>query len=138
MHWLKKPIQVPVSISRLRLTNEAISNLIGPTHWTRGRLFLKRNPTYIYLLIFLVFALPWSSAVGFYNDIAEADFLSEGNKFENADLENFVADKSCAYLSLPCSTISGLLGDIEFSIFDNVISPLVPAPFSKNVTTLRC
>ncbi len=89
-----------------------------------------------YFAIFMMVVLPLTAAVDCVNDVSEADFLFEGKKFENVDMEDFVAEKNC--LS-PVIILNNMLGE-EFGV---LLLPLLALPLSLPISstvmkTLRC
>jgi hypothetical protein len=91
--------------------------------------------SYICLAIFITAVLPLTLAVDCFNDVDEADFLFDGKKFENVDLEGFAAEKNS--VSAPM-TLSMVFSEFGFALVPLRGSP-VSIPISSTVIrTLRC
>ena len=94
----------------------------------------KRNC--ICIAVFLIVVFPMSSTMDCFNGIHEADFLCAGEKFENVDLETFVAEKNGpSGVMIFASTYFTELG------IPLVLIPNFPLPLSISsaiIGTLRC
>ncbi len=87
-------------------------------------------------VICLIPVFIWSTGFDCYNDVVEADFLCVGKKFENVDVENFVAEKNGFHLALILNSFSQPL---EFTY--NAAFEITPPPTrdpSTPLESLRC
>ncbi len=91
--------------------------------------------SYIFFAIFMTAVLPLTLAVDCFNDINEADFLFGGKKFENVDMEDFVAEKN--FLP-PLITLKMLLGEFGLPLLPLSAFPLFLPISLTAVKTLRC
>ncbi len=98
---------------------------------------MKRGPFSILLIFALTFLLPLSCAYSCYDVIAEADFLTDGSKYEALDAENLLVDRQNLMGMIP-NPLSSLLslGDNLFEPFSH-FSPPIPA-INQTSSLLRC
>ncbi len=92
--------------------------------------------SYICFAVFMTVVFPLTVALDCVNDISEADFLFEGKKFENVDMEDFVAEKNCLSPVI-------ILNNMLWGEFGVLLLPLLALPLSLPISstvmkTLRC
>jgi hypothetical protein len=61
----------------------------------------KRRAISTFLILSLSFLFPLTSAYSNYNTLIEADFLTQGKKFEAGDLDNLWVDKQINWDFMP-------------------------------------
>jgi hypothetical protein len=61
----------------------------------------KRRAISTFLILSLSFVFPLTSAYSNYNTLIEADFLTQGKKFEAGDLDNLWVDKPIHWDFMP-------------------------------------
>ena len=77
-------------------------------------LLRKHRPISIFLIVTLSFILPLASAYLNYNTLIEADFFTQGAKFEAGDLDDLWADKQIDLDFIPSESL--LIASPEISL----------------------
>ena len=102
-----------------------------------GFRFMKRNFLFSLLIIAVSFLLPLSGVYSCYNVVVEADFLTNGVKFEAVDKDNLLLDKQnlAGMIPAPFSSLFFLKDNFFEPCFDSSFS--IPALHQTSML-LRC
>jgi hypothetical protein len=96
---------------------------------------MKKGPFFLLLIFAVSFLLPLSCAYSFYDVIVEADFLTNGVKYETGDIENLSVDKQnlTGVIPFPCRTF------FEDNFFELLLGFSIPTPLIHPTSSvLRC
>ncbi len=98
---------------------------------------MKKGPLFILLIFAVSVLMPLACAYSSYDVITEADFFTNGVKFEAVDIENLLADKQNLMGIIPNPFY--LLLFIRDNFFEpfSLFSPSIPA-IHQTSSLLRC
>jgi hypothetical protein len=100
-------------------------------------LLTKHRPISTFLIVTLSFILPLAFAYSNYNTLIEADFFTQGAKFEAGDLDDLWVDKQANLDFMPSESL--IIASPEISLHEFPITSSHPVvSITSFFSVLRC